>query len=326
MYTNYLVTGAAGFLGRTVVSLLSRRAAHIRALVMKNDRFAKELPEGVEIFYGDICDEQSLKQFFANAGTGTCVIHCAGIVSVASRPGEQIYRVNVGGTNNILRYCEKHEVGRLIYVSSVHAIPEKAKGICIAEAKAFSPDLVKGYYGKSKAIATSLVFEAAERGLKVNVVFPSGMIGPGDLGKGSMTSMLLSFLKGRMPFAVKGGYDFVDVRDVAQGIIFCAELASPGKGYILSGHRASIRDILEIAGQKASVNRKCIFLPLILARAAAPAYEKICLKKGLPLYFTPYSISILGSGDCFTWKAAADAFGYSPRPLENSIHDMILYF
>ena len=46
-------------------------------------------------------------------------------------------------------------------------------------------------------------------------VFPSGIIGPGDIQGGSFTSMAKSFLAGRLPLAVRGGYDFVDVRDMA---------------------------------------------------------------------------------------------------------------
>ena len=46
-------------------------------------------------------------------------------------------------------------------------------------------------------------------------VFPSGIIGPGDIQGGSFTSMAKSFLAGRLALAVRGGYDFVDVRDMA---------------------------------------------------------------------------------------------------------------
>ena len=46
-------------------------------------------------------------------------------------------------------------------------------------------------------------------------VFPSGIIGPGDIQGGSFTSMAKSFLAGRLPLAVRGGYAFVDVRDMA---------------------------------------------------------------------------------------------------------------
>ena len=72
-------------------------------------------------------------------------------------------------------------------------------------------------------------------GLRV-FVFPSGIIGPSDIQGGSFTSMAKSFLAGRLPSVVRGGYDFVDVRDVADGILACAAGGAPGEGYILSGH------------------------------------------------------------------------------------------
>ncbi len=325
MFHTYLVTGASGFLGRAVLAELKKKGVPIRALVMENDPLAAGLPEGVSVFYGDVCDDASLERFFSGAGENTCVIHCAGFVSVASRPGERIYQVNVGGTNNILRHCEKAGVGKLVYVSSVHAIPEKPKGTEITEDAVFSPEQVRGDYAKSKAIATSLVFEASGRGLNASVVFPSGIIGPGDVGKGSITNMLLSFLARKLPLAVKGGYDFVDVRDVAAGIVSCAEQGQPGHGYILSGEYATIRDILNAAKDALGLKRAVSYLPICFAKRIAPLYEKRSLRKKQPLYFTPYSVAVLDSNGRFNRSAAAAAFGYAPRSLQNSVRDTVIW-
>ena len=212
MFEKYLITGATGFLGRTVLAQLKDSPAEIRALVMEGDPLARELPQNARVITGDVCDEAALERFFEGVNGNACVIHCAGIISVATHPGDRIYRVNVDGTRNILKFCRQCGVGKLVYVSSVHAIPEKPKGTEIAETTTFSPELVRGDYAKSKAMATALVLQAAKEGLNASVVFPSGIIGPGDLGKGSITNMLLSFLAGKLPLAVKGGYDFVDVR------------------------------------------------------------------------------------------------------------------
>lgn len=325
MFQKFLVTGASGFLGRALIAELQKKDTQICALMMKNDPLERELPQSISVVYGDICDDASLDRFFSSADSETCVIHCAGIVSVASHPGEKIYHVNVGGTNNILRHCEKKDVGKLVYVSSVHAIPEKPKGTEITEEAVFSPGLVHGDYAKSKAIATKLVFEAVNRGLDVSVVFPSGIIGPGDIGKGSIATMLLSFLAGKLPLAVKGGYDFVDVRDVAAGIVSCAEKGQAGRGYILSGQYASVRDILEAAKGALQVKRTVFFLPISCAKMIAPIYEKWSLKKKQPLFFTPYAVSVLDSNSQFSKEAAAAAFGYTPRSLKSSIQDTVLW-
>lgn len=325
MFQKYLVTGATGFLGRAVIAELNGKAAEIRALVLENDPLEWKLPHKIQKVHGNVCNEASLERFFSGADHQTCVLHCAGVVSVASQPDGRIYKVNVGGTNNIVRHCERLGVGKLVYVSSVHAIPEKPKGTEITETAVFSPELVCGDYAKSKAIATSLVFEAANRNLNASVVFPSGVIGPGDSGKGSITSMLSAFLAGKLPLAVKGGYDFVDVRDVAAGIVACADHGLSGHGYILSGQYATVRDILDTAKNALHIRRAAACLPISLAKLVAPFYEKWSLRRQLPLYFTPYSVAVLASNSRFSRKAAETAFGYAPRPLESSIKDTVMW-
>lgn len=322
MFDKYLVTGATGFLGRAVAEELVRRKAQVHALVLHDDPYTDLLPKEVRTVIGDVCDKSSLSDFFADADSRTCVIHCAGIVSVASRPGPRLYQVNVGGTWKVLRQCMEHDVGKMVYVSSVHAIPEKPKGYIISEDCEFSPGLVDGDYAKSKAAATELVFDAAERGLNASIVFPSGIIGPGDLQGGSFTSMAKSFLSGKLPFAVRGGYDFVDVRDVARGILACSESGEPGKGYILSGCYVTIRRMLQLVGKAAKLKYRSICLPLGLARLAAPYYERRSLRERKPLFFTPYSVSVLASNGQFSHAAASECFAYQPRPIEETLGDM----
>ena len=322
MYNRYLITGSTGFLGLAIVDELVSRNVRVDALVLHNDPYMDLLPGEVHTIIGDVCDDDSLEQFFADADDKTCVIHCAGIISVASRSGPKLYQVNIGGTCKVVRQCLKHHIGKMIYVSSVHAIPEKPKNCVITEDCEFSPGLVDGDYAKSKAAATELVFSAARQGLNVSIVFPSGIIGPGDVSGGSFTSMARSFLAGKLPFAVRGGYDFVDVRDVAKGILACAESGEPGKGYILSGHYITIRKMLRIVGKAAKLLYRPICLPLKLARLAAPYCERRCLKEKKPLFFTPYSIAVLGSNGRFTHDAATERFAYRPRPIDQTLRDM----
>lgn len=322
MFDQYLVTGATGFLGRAVAEELVRRRAQVHALVLRDDPYIHLLPKEVHTVIGDVCEESSLTDFFADADSRTCVIHCAGIVSVASRPGSKLYQVNVGGTWRVLRQCMEHDVGKMVYVSSVHAIPEKAKDCIITEDCEFSPGLVDGDYAKSKATATELVFDAAKRGLNASIVFPSGIIGPGDIQGGSFTSMAKSFLRGKLPFAVRGGYDFVNVRDVAKGILDCSENGEPGKGYILSGHYVTIRKMLQLVGKTAKRKYRPICLPLGLAKLAAPYYEHRSLKKRKPLFFTPYSVAVLASNGQFSHAAASECFAYHPRPVKDTLRDM----
>ncbi len=321
----YLVTGATGFLGSAVTAELLAHGAKVYALVLPDDPLSASLPEGVTAVVGDVCDEASLARFFSFSDSETFVVHCAGIVSISSQPGAKLYKVNVEGTRNIISQCFSHNVAKLVYVSSVHVIPEAPPGLVMSEPVSVSDSLVRGHYAKSKAMATSLVMDAIRNRLTASLVFPSGIIGPGDAREGSVTQMLSSFLAGKLPFAVRGGYDFVDVRDAAKGIVACAEHGKSGSGYILSGRYVSIREFLELVKKEAGLKQAVRCLPIGIAKRIAPLYERISEKKGKTPFFTPYSISVLASNGLFSHQAATAAFGYAPRPLPATLRDTLLW-
>lgn len=137
--------------------------------------------------------------------------------------------------------------------------------------------------------------------------------------------MAKSFLAGKLPLTVRGGYDFVAVRDVAKGILACSESGEPGKGYILSGHYITIREMLQFVGKAAKLKYRPICLPLSLAKLVAPYYERRSLKKRKPLFFTPCSVAVLASNGQFSHAAASECFAYQPRPMEKTLWDMAVW-
>lgn len=111
--------------------------------------------EGVETVYrGDVRQRAHLIPIFEEAkAEDLVVIHCAGIVSIQSRFSQEMADVNVGGTKNVVDLCAEYAAHRLVYISSVHAIPEGPPGQLIAETNEFDPAAVEGHYAKSKAEA-----------------------------------------------------------------------------------------------------------------------------------------------------------------------------
>ena len=209
-----------------------------------------------ELVRGDIRFPESLAPFFDLGGTGipperTVVMHTAGIVSIASKYQQNVVDVNVQGTRNIVDACLKAGIGRLVYTSSVHAIPELDKGETIVEIdgsveEAFSGKDVSGLYARTKAMATRIVLDAIPRGLDVVIVHPSGILGPGDYGNAHLTQMVLDYMQGRLTAYVRGGYDLVDVRDVAMGMILAAERGRTGESYILSNRYVEVGDLMKL--------------------------------------------------------------------------------
>ena len=322
MFTKFLLTGATGFLGNTIAWILHNKGFFCKALVMQGDSYASKLPSDTEICYGNLLDVDSMDSFFKGKLDDTCLIHCAGIVSIASKPNPMIYKVNVEGTQNILRLAAEHHLGRMIYVSSIHAIPEKPAGTSMSETAIFDEKLVKGEYAKSKAKASQLALKAGKDGLNLSIVHPSGIIGPCDWRRGQITNTILSYCNGSLPAGVHGGNNFVDVRDVANGILACAEKGKAGECYILSGHVAAVKTILEHVRQLIN-GKRLSYLPLALVKMIAPLYEMVAVKKNQTPFLTPYSAYALGSNADYSYGKAAKAFEYNPRTIEETIEDTV---
>ena len=320
----YLVTGATGHVGTVLVSELLKRGESIRALVLPGD--GSQLPREIEVVEGDITDKVSLIPFFDRTGWD-CVtlIHCAALITIASAPNTRLWSINVKGTDNVMRQALATGVERVVYVSSVHAIPEKPKPQVISEVSSFSANLVHGQYAQSKAAAARKVLEYANKGLNVSIVHPSGIIGPGDLQcKNHMIRTLRAMAKGTIPIALRGGYDFVDSRDVVEGILACEEKGRAGECYILNGQYISVVDMLNVVRKICGKRQRRIEVPYGVAKLFAPVGERLFLlvNKGVPL-FTPYSIYTLNTNARFSHDKATREFGYSPRSMEESIRDSL---
>jgi len=315
----YLVTGAAGHLGSAIIRQLKKLNKKVRGLVLQGE---KNIPEGIDVFYGDVTNKDSLKGFFEVSDSELIVIHCAGIVSIASKYSQLMYDVNVNGTKNIVDLCIDKNVKKLIYVSSVHAIPEKPKGEIIYETKDFNPDEVKGNYAKTKAEATKHVLESSKF-LNLSIVHPSGICGPYDFGRGHVTTLVRDYYKGTLIAGTKGGYDFVDVRDVAKGIISCINKGKNGECYILSNKYYTVRQILNMLHEITEKKKINSFIPLWFIKITAPIAELYYKILKQPPLYTPYSIYTLNTNSIFSHDKATRDLGYTTRDMKKTLEDTV---
>ena len=321
METLYLITGAAGHLGSVITRKLVETGKLVRALAIPNEN---HLPEKTEIYFGDVCDKESIRPCFENLnGCNLIVIHCAGIVSIASKFNQAVFDVNVTGTKNIVDLCREYNVSKLIYISSVHAIPERPAGITMTEITEFNPDRVVGLYAKTKAEATAYVLNAAGQGLNACIVHPSGITGPYDYGRGHITTLVIDYYKQRLTSGVNGGYDFVDVRDVADGIITVCDKGKHGECYILSNKCFTVCEILTMLHEITGKKKIKSFLPLWFVKATAPLAELYYKILKQPPLFTAYSIYTLNSNALFSHQKATTELGYTTRDMKETLSDTV---
>ncbi len=321
----YLVTGAAGHLGSCIITQLLNQGCLVRGFVKPSELCANTpLPPGLGIIAGDVCRPESLEPLFESPFPCDFIfIHCAGLISIYGRYDKRLYKVNVAGTKNVAEACMRHNVRRLVYISSVHAIPEQPAGHITREIQHFLPGSVTGCYAKTKAEATQYVLDCAEKGLNAVVVHPSGIIGPGSSCMGSLIHMITSYAEKGMVLAVNGGYDFVDVRDVAAGAIAAARSGQKGECYILSNQYVTLKELFTQLSSLTGQRSPRLFLPMWLARCAAP-FAQLYYRfwKKTPV-FTPYALYTLTSNGIFSHEKADRDLGYHPRPLYETLRDTL---
>jgi dihydroflavonol-4-reductase len=230
------VTGATGHLGNVLVRELLRRGKRVRVLVEPSDDLRPLSGLPIEIVRGDVTRKETLAGAFSGVDL---VFHMAGVVSISSLDVELVRTVNVDGTRNVVEAVQRAGVRRLVYTSSVHAFTEPPSGGVLVETAGYDPALAPGDYGKAKAEASCIVLEAIRGGQDAVIVNPTAVLGPLDFRISEMGELLRMFARRRLPAVVDGGYDFVDVRDVASGHLLAAEKGRAGESYLLTGGRMS---------------------------------------------------------------------------------------
>ncbi len=318
-----LVTGATGHIGNVLVRKLLERGERVRALIWRGEDTSSLDGLDVERIEGDVLDPDSLR--LALRGVET-VYHLAGVISIM--PGRQplVWRVNVEGTRNLLEAARREGIRRLLYTSSIHAIRRAPHGVVIDESLGFDPNNPYGEYDRSKAAASLEVQHAAQADLDAVIVCPTGVIGPYDFRGSEMGEVIRSAAEARPMFYVEGAYDFVDVRDVAEGMIAAAEQGGRGESYILGGHKISVRSLLETVREVTGRAFAQIKIPFSLAEAAAkftPWYYRHTKAKPR---FTPYSLEVLQSNSDISHRKAERELGFRPRPVFETIADTVRWF
>lgn len=323
----FIITGANGFLGNNIVrKLVEDKDNEVRAFVLPNDKINSLDGLNCKIYQGDVTKRESLNDIFEfEENREVYVIHCAAIVYIKSKYNPKVHEVNVNGTKNVVeKVLEKN--AKLVYVSSVHAITEKKNNEVITEIKDFDLNQVEGQYAKTKAEAAKYVLEMVEKkGLNACIVHPSGIIGPNDFGNSHLTQLIIDFANGKLKACVKGGYDFVDVRDVADGIINACFKEKKGECYILSNRYVEIKELLDTVSEVKNDKKINSILPMWLAKLTAPLSELYySILKQPPLY-TKYSLYTLTSNSNFSNEKAKRELGYKNRELRETVEDTVIW-
>ena len=248
-----LVTGGSGLLGSCLIRQLIADGQQVRAI----HRSEKPVFEGsikVEWVRGDILDTIGLEE----AMNGMEVVyHCAAVVSFHPSRKEEMHRVNVQGTANVVNACLDAGVKKLLFVSSVAALGRIREDEPIHEGMNWSPESSNSEYGKTKYLAETEVWRGMAEGLSIAIVNPVIILGAGNWSSGS--SKIFQSAYHEFPWYTEGSSGFVDVDDVARAMICLMKSEVTARRFIISGENRTYHEVFQLianAFQKKPPHRK----------------------------------------------------------------------
>ncbi|MFK7077832.1 NAD-dependent epimerase/dehydratase family protein [Flavobacterium oreochromis] len=262
-----LVTGATGLVGSHLILNLMNSGKKVKALFRteKSKERVKKVFEyhnkksqfdQIDWVLGDVLDLPALEKAFQNV---TQVYHCAALVSFDPKQEENLRRINVEGTANIVNLSIDFAVQKLCYVSSIAALGDlKEYERVITEKTEWNPELSHSDYAISKYGAEIEVWRAYQEGLPVVVINPGVILGPFFWREGS--GDIYTKVASQIPFYTKGGTGFVSVNDVVHIMMKLMESTIVGERFIAVSETLSYQEITNLIADRLKVKKPTILV------------------------------------------------------------------
>lgn len=313
-----LVTGATGLIGSTLTHQLLADGATVRIVHRPSSSFdlLGEAAERVERMVGDLLNPRSLHRAMDGMDR---VYHAAALIEAKGRT-DQLRRVNVDGTANVVNAALQSDVRRLAHVSSIAALghPEDpTDDTVIDETSPWRPMASDSAYARSKYNAELEVHRGIAEGLDAVIVNPSLVFGTGR--PSTNTRRIVDAVRsGWMPGVPAGGTNVVDVRDVAAGLRRAMERGTTGERYILGSENLSWREIVYTLAKAFGVEPPTRTIPPSLLTAAGWAAEGAAWLTGRAPRFSRSLARSASRSRRYDNQKAIDELGCAFRPFRET--------
>ncbi|HUI29901.1 MAG TPA: NAD-dependent epimerase/dehydratase family protein [Candidatus Acidoferrales bacterium] len=309
------VTGANGLIGSNLCHRLTGLGYEVVALVRRESNLLGLRDFSGKTVYGSILDQESLSKSMDGA---EFVFHAAGLVTFDNRRREELFRVNVEGTRNVMNAALKVGVKKVVHTSSVAAIGVPSAGDIADETVIYNREKYNVAYSDSKHFGEVEVEKAIQRGLNAVIVNPASIVGQRDVY--SHFGILLRVLKGKkvVPY-VSGGMCVVGIDDVVEGEIAALKCGRIGEKYILGSENISFKDLFEKIGEVVGSAEPNVRLPIWMAKAAASLLELLSSVTGKPPVLTKAHVVSATLPHYFSSENAKRELGFQPHPIMDAI-------
>jgi dihydroflavonol-4-reductase len=318
-----LITGSSGHVGSNLIRELTKQNYKIRCIDFDGDHRAYEGFD-VEIIKGDITKRDSLVPIFKDV---EIVFHTAALINLDRRYRDQIRLVNVSGTENVCQASLNAGVKKLIHFSSVDAFYRFPIEEPLLEDRKLIDDPNAVPYDLSKADGQKIVLDFCQQGLDASIIHPTSIVGPNDFKPGLPMQEMVNLANGKRKVLPNWGYNFVDVRDLCTTAISAVSKGKTGQNYIVGGEYHMYSYIAELMEEQLGRTVLLGTIPNFVSYLGLPyEYIKSLITKK-PRVLTVDTLHTGKTGNKLVPSTLARSeLGHNPRPLEETIHDMVSFF
>ena len=318
-----LITGSSGHVGSNLIRELTKQNYKIRCIDFDGDHRAYEGFD-VELIKGDITQKDSLVPIFKDV---EIVFHTAALINLDRRYKDQIRLVNVSGTENVCQASLNAGVKKLIHFSSVDAFYRFPIEEPLLEDRKLIDDPNAVPYDLSKADGQKIVINFCQQGLDASIIHPTSIVGPNDFKPGLPMQEMVNLANGKRKVLPNWGYNFVDVRDLCTTAISAVSKGKTGQNYIVGGEYHMYSYIAKLMEEQLERTVLLGTIPNFVSYLGLPyEYIKSLITKK-PRVLTVDTLHTGKTGNKIVPSTLARSeLGHNPRPLEETIHDMVSFF
>jgi len=300
------VTGASGFIGRTVTRTLVEHGHDVTALLLPGE--PKNTVQGTAIVRGDVTRPFTLKD---KMKTHDAVIHLAG--AVGYQKWKTCIEVNINGTRDVVLEAIRCGVSRFIHMSSI-SVYGRVPHVPIGED--FPLKKIGDPYGDTKIDAENVVRKFARKGkLDLTIVRPNAVYGIGD--EKFLPTLVRNLERGGFRMIGDGTQtvELVHVEDVARFIVMVlADKNTYGQVYnIANPANPSWNELLKLLSSELNIpvsEKHLSFRTAYLLGCIMELVSKISKK---PPRLTRYSVRLVGQHYNYLADKARVELGYTPQ-------------
>lgn len=270
-----LVTGATGLVGSHLVLHLIEQGQTVKAMY-RNEQGRQRVKSVFEQYHkadlfdkiiwcqADILDVPSLEVAFKEIDF---VYHCAALISFDPKEEEQLRKINIEGTANMVNFCIDYKIKKFCYVSSIAALGDlRETEHIVTEETEWNPEKLHSDYAISKYGAEMEVWRAQQEGLHIIVVNPGVILGPlfWTIGSGEIYQKV----KKGLAFYTKGSAGFVAVTDVVKIMFQLMQSTVVGERFILVSENKTYQELVYAISDVLKVKRPKLYASKLLTNVS----------------------------------------------------------